>query len=56
MLLCTQEFSQQTFADLTQTDFENVYSKRFGVANPCLFCFTKRSHVVTISSMGGTVV
>jgi hypothetical protein len=45
MLLCTmQEFSQQTFADLTQTDFENVYKVNVLVSqfNPCFIPFYKK--------------
>lgn len=45
------------FAQLTQADFENVYSVNvFGVANltrVCLSYLKKGSHVVSISSMGG---
>ena len=45
------------FAQLSQTDFENVYKVNvFGVANlvrTCLPYMQKGSHVVSISSMGG---
>ena len=45
------------FAQLSQTDFENVYKVNvFGVANlirTCLPYMQKGSHVISISSMGG---
>lgn len=45
------------FSETTNEDFENIYKVNvFGVANITRICipfFEKRSHVVTISSMGG---